>query len=878
MSALTRLVRERCSSWSLVPGALFAIAVSTPARAQCGDEVVLKYLDSGTEAPVLITPRGAPVIGGDFSFRVFEAPPLSTGFLIYSGFDDPVFNPSFGATIWTTTPFFSKSFGTNALGRSGPLFFASVVTDDLCGAQATFQALVMGGSSPSGFAVTNAMRLRVGVVTQSPLAYDALATDGTETPAGPLSLGDMDEDGIRDLVSVSSAASGDNTAWVRPGLASGGFGAEQKTTLASGVSSHLVPYAELADFNGDGHLDLVRKTGTGLAFAFGNGAGGFLGEFTVGLSSNLSRADAADLNNDGHLDVAAAHQGGPESSNKDVSVLLGTNLGFFSFPVSYVAAVTPHLGVGADVGSADLDEDGDLDLVVAIALWGPGPEHSFQSSVLEGAGNGTFGSPVSYADTTAPSSTSNRVVSLELADFDGDTFVDVATTYAVNSRLYARLGNGDLTLGPVAEYVVGGADPYEIAVADLDDDAIVDLLTRNTSTADVSVLLGLGDGTFASGGTFGVFLNSRGLAVDDVDLDGRQDLLATAENQILQVSGNGDGTFAGAPRHIFGRNLVVIADFDGNGANDVVTGTEGPTGLVFHPYPFGPATTVSSLDVFDARAAHVNGDAFIDLVVNQFIGGITVLPGLGDGTFGPKLDAFTGSPFALADFDGDQVLDLAARKTQAGISSIQVAHGNGDGTFAAPVTHTIASSAGNNFAVGDVDGNTTQDLVYEVSVAGPDMISMRPGNGDGTFGAEETLVTNGSSSSAGGPYLVDFGNDGDLDIVVVGLTLMRIFVNDGTGSFALKQTLTAPSSDLAFADMDGDGDMDVVGRSSSFGYLLLWEEPGGLGPATQFPLAVQSHAMAVGDLDRDGMPDLAVADFVVGGFGRLSIRYNQVGE
>ncbi len=885
MFALTRLVREGSSSSSLVAGALLAFALSTPARAQCGDEVVLKYLDSGTTAPALITPRGAPVIGGDFSFRVFEAPPLSMGFLIYSGFDNPVFDPLFDATIWTTTPFFSKSFGTNALGRSGPLFFTSVVTDDLCGAQATFQALVMGGSSPSGFAVTNAMRIRVGSVTRPPLAYPTLETDGTETPSG-LALGDMDEDGIRDLVSFSRP---DSMAWVRPGLAAGGFDVGQKTQLASfSTTFYDVDPIELGDFDGDGHLDFVRKEEGGLAFAYGDGAGGFLGEFVVLLPRPVSQAHAADLNNDGNLDVVSGRVGGGAAADgNQVSVLLGTSSGFFAFPVHYPAVITSKAGVGADARAADLDEDGDLDLVVAIALSQPPlfSDPSYETSVLEGAGNGTFGRPVSYSNATGIGTKLD--VNVALADFDGDTFIDVAMTYEDNRRIYVRLGNGDLTLGPVAEHTVGN-EPHEIAVADIDGDAILDLLTRNSGSNDVSVLLGLGDGSFAPGRAFGVFDLSRGMAVDDVDFDGSQDFLvatlSSLGDRIFHVAGNGDGTFAGAHRYLFGEQFAVMGDFDGDGANDVITGAESAsnlfsTDLFLHRYnangTFGPAEIVSTVDIKKAQALELTGDAFIDLIVLKSTDVISVLPGLGDGTFGPELDAFTptNSFFTLADFDGDQVLDLAANRSDSGID---VALGNGDGTFAAPVTHPITQQV-SHFAVGDVDGNTTQDLVYRVTVGG-ERILMLPGNGNGTFGPEQTLVTSQTDS----PYLVDLGEDGDLDIVfedLVGSTRQIFhYANDGTGTFALAQTVASGNvSEFLFADMDGDGYTDVLARVGDSIDLLLWEEPGVLGPPTGVFLGNAEGSIAIGDLDRDGMPDIAVADDSAA-VGRLSIRFNQVGE
>ena len=116
-----------------------------------------------------------------------------------------------------------------------------------------------------------------------------------------------------------------------------------------------------------------------------------------------------------------------------------------------------------------------------------------------------------------------------------------------------------------------GDNPKSVAIGDLDGDGVLDLVVANKNDNNVSVLMGNGDGTFASDVTYGVGNSPQSVAIDDLDGDGVLDLVVANRfsNDVSVLMGNGDGTFA---THVTygagaGPRSVAIGDLDGDGAD-----------------------------------------------------------------------------------------------------------------------------------------------------------------------------------------------------------------------------------------------------------------------------------------------------------------------
>jgi VCBS repeat protein len=136
-----------------------------------------------------------------------------------------------------------------------------------------------------------------------------------------------------------------------------------------------------------------------------------------------------------------------------------------------------------------------------------------------------------------------------------------------------------------------GGDPAEsVVVADVNGDGRADLLVSNNASSNIGVLLGSGDGTFqavttyCSGGYFAAAGTGGGLAVADVNGDGKPDLLmaSCAANGIDGVVGvllgNGDGTFQSAVTYGSGGSYpvsIAVADVNGDGKPDLAVTSPG---------------------------------------------------------------------------------------------------------------------------------------------------------------------------------------------------------------------------------------------------------------------------------------------------------------
>ena len=185
-------------------------------------------------------------------------------------------------------------------------------------------------------------------------------------------------------------------------------------------------------------------------------------------------------------------------------------------PVNFLVAPEAETGLAPQrVAAGDVNGDGLIDVVTAdIDLQEEGqPGHV---SVLINNGNRTFAAPVRY-----PVGESPRAV--ELGDFNGDGYLDIAVTGSASDIVSVLINNGDGTFRPQRSYPAAhGA--HDIAIADFNGDGALDLAVSGYNDYFVWILLNAGDGTFVPGGMVynGAFCT---VAAGDVNGDGRPDLV-----------------------------------------------------------------------------------------------------------------------------------------------------------------------------------------------------------------------------------------------------------------------------------------------------------------------------------------------------------------
>lgn len=366
-------------------------------------------------------------------------------------------------------------------------------------------------------------------------------------------------------------------------------------------------FVTAVDVNGDGIPDLLVAnsyyTDT-IAVFLGRGDGTFApptafstgGGFPMGIV-------AADLNGDGKLDLVVINQTRCYACSGDglVAVLLGNGNGTFRSPKTYDSG-----GVGPPAGDlgpnpiavVDVNGDGKLDVVVANcapSLSSGCGDGDGAVGVLLGKGDGTFSPVVTYDSGSSPGGTG-----LVAADLNHDGKVDIVVTNGcvygnncVTGGIGVLLGNGDGTFRPSVNYALASSSASGIALADLNGDGNLDVVTGGCGSTNcfglngiVSVLLGKGDGTFgiATGYDSGGPL-ADGISVADVTGDGKLDVIAadTLTPSVAMLPGNGDGTLQ--PPVVFPSGAsycysIAVADLNGDGKLDVMVTSLGDQGTV----------------------------------------------------------------------------------------------------------------------------------------------------------------------------------------------------------------------------------------------------------------------------------------------------------
>jgi len=388
-----------------------------------------------------------------------------------------------------------------------------------------------------------------------------------------------------------------------------------------------------------GHHNLTGAQRWALAFALllalagcgggsSNGGSGQADWFATPILTELGSAPYVvgfgDFNGDGRTDVAFRFAGG------NAYVMLGNGDGTFK-PARSVAGVVKVV----DIAVSDLNSDGKADLALT-ACPAPGcPPGGLSLFIMLGNGDGTFATPVIY-DLPGPMTSAQSVA---IGDFNGDGRADVAVGQS-GPIVSVWLGNGDGTLQAQRDWPADTSGSlvqgYSIAVADVNADGRQDLvafLGSGVSAANISVLLGHGDGAFDPPLLQPTDQIPQLTAIADFNHDGRPDIVINGARLGFQpgpgvleiVPGKGDGTF-GAPIHPYSGGVVgiggyAVGDLDRDGNPDIVMRISdiAPLAILLGKGDgtFLPAQNFApNLDAAPVeRLVDVNGDGRLDLVL-----------------------------------------------------------------------------------------------------------------------------------------------------------------------------------------------------------------------------------------------------------------------
>ena len=541
-----------------------------------------------------------------------------------------------------------------------------------------------------------------------------------------------------------------------------------------------------------------------------------------------------------------------------------------------------HSSQGAAIG--DMDNDGDQDLVVVNNLEYP-----------RYYANGGGGAPYSTGSTFGLNG-DTTVRDVVVGDLNGDGLLDVA--YA-GASVRVFVNNGTATPFSSGQFTAfgggtGGLD-MDMDIGDVDADGDLDIVSARgrTGQASVSVLYrNDGTGNFTESNITSATAVSPGIALGDLDADGDLDIVLARANQQNRIYfNNGSGGWVNGrdvTSDTFNTRAVALADVDNDGDLDILTANFGQKNRAY--LNDGSATSFEGVDIAsdtdDSRrltAVDYDADGDMDVVVANENGDYSKLyanDGSGISYTASNLGTYAGETSAVVagDVDNDGDIDLITANANAQINKLYL-NGGSAAPFASGLTSVVGSDAdtSQDIAVGDLDDDGDLDVVA------------------GNNGATNKLyLNNGTTSPFAGVtganistdvrdtrsiVLADVNRDGKLDVITGNYNQRnRLYLNDGYGDFSSVVGLdigtgSFNTQSLAVADIDGDGDLDVL--EANFGEInYLYLNNGSVTPfASVVSSAISSDThntwdIEAGDLDRDG--DL---DVVVSNAGSQYVRY-----
>jgi hypothetical protein len=866
------------STLDLTSGSRGTSYISTdPTVATVNDEGLISALRDGTVFIIASNEGATAVKRLDVAATTFTTTVTGVAML-------PSGSPAAGASI-STLPF----GGSATADITGGFSISPVVPVGTTNIKAS-ASLTVANKTYSGLSAL--LAITPGGITDAGLLkmvapYEGPIFPGPVYPTGSspysFAIGDLDGDGRPDLVAANFNS---NTVSVLRNLGNGTFAAKVDYATGSGPLA-----VAIVDLDGDGRPDLAVANGSSNSVSvlrnLGNGTFGTKVDYATG--GNPSSVALGDLDGDGRPDLVAAN-----FNSNTVSVLRNLGNGTFAAKVDYATGARPY-----SVAIGDLDSDGSPDLAVANA-------DSATVSVFRNLGNGAFAVKIDYATGTAPQS-------IAIGDLDGDGGPDlVAANYSSNTVSVLRntsLAGGNFSFAAKVDYATGPR-PWSVAIGDLDNDGRPDLAVSNYSGSTVSVLRNSGNGTFAAKTDYAAGPQPRPVAIGDLDGDGRPDLaFANAGsdplygNTLSVLLNLGNGTFADRADSATGPapTSVATGDLDGDGRPDLAVANStdvGRPGTVSVLRNLGNGTFAAKVDYatgsqpLSVAIGDLDADGRSDLVVaNRSSDSVSVMrnTSVGNGTitFAAKVDYATGFwPFTVAvgDFDADGRPDLVVANSGSNTVSVlrNTSLAGGDVSFAAKVDY-VTGFTPVSVAIGDMDADGRPDLVvansYDNTVSVLRNTSLAGGNV--SFASKVDYAVGWAPWSVA---IGDLDNDGRPDLALANLSGGSVSVLRNTSSglgnvtFAAKVDYATGSGPIsvAIADLDVDGRNDLASVNNySYSVTILRNlGDGTLAAYGNYGAGARPRSVAIGDLDGDDKPDLAVAN---SGSNTVSVLRNQSG-
>lgn len=573
---------------------------------------------------------------------------------------------------------------------------------------------------------------------------------------------------------------------------------------------------------------------------------------------------SADIDGDGDMDVLTA-----SSNDNKISWFENNGLQNPSFTAHLITADV----VGARcVYAADLDGDNDMDVIAG----------SIDDNKIEWYEND--GAEMPSFITHVLSTTANGINSICAEDIDNDEDMDIlaATTYNNRITWYENDGAELPTFTPIiiasdAEYI------KSVSTADVDGDNDIDVLSASANDDEISWYENDGaiDPTFTlhvvSNKVYGAFC----VKAADIDKDGDTDIVSASNYDDKITWYENDGTTSPTftkhdiTNEAMGAYSICLADVDGDDDIDVISASSDDNKIAWYENSgaadpsFSPhVLTTNASGARAVFASDINGDSHIDILSASY-GDDKVAWYKNNGNSNPTFsiipivsEAYGADCVYAADIDNDGNMDIVSSSLNDDRVAWYKNNGENPPAFTMNVINNNAYGARSVYTA-DIDGDGDTDILsaalYDDTIAWYE----NDGSAYPSFITHE-IITN--AYGARSVFAADIDDDGDVDVLSASSYDNRImwFENDGSPFpyfYSHIISTTAYTAKAVFAaDMDNDNDMDVLSASAYDDKISWYENDGNTFPTfTEHVITTQAdsaNSLYAIDINGDGFKDV----------------------
>jgi len=650
---------------------------------------------------------------------------------------------------------------------------------------------------------------------------------------------DLDQDGDMDVLGAAAGTSEDISWWENDGSES-----FTKRTISGNYPGANSVFA--LDLDKDGDIDVLStgaaNSGDDVTWWENDGTPSDGGWDEHTIDSDLEEAwyvRAGDIDEDGDIDVVAAGKGIGGTTGK---IKWYINDGSPNDDDWTAVLVDNNIYGAMCVRVVDMDLDGDLDVLGAASEAG---------DLLAWWENDGSPSGASWTQNNIQASY-KEAHSVFAADIDGDGDIDVVGTSGGEGADTDRIdwfendGSQSFTKRTI-DSTYGNA--WGVYVKDLDFDGDLDVLSSASGADDVTWWENDGspsDGGWTEHTIEGNFDGARHVYAEDIDTDGDIDVLAVANigdditwwENTATFSLNPTWTTRSINSAADGAEAVRVADIDGDGDLDVVAGLYGDNQVAWYENDGSPSDggwthhivkDYSGNGIEDVFVADIDDDGDLD-IISADGNGDKILYHINDGTPGNGAwstntvvsgsDADGVLSVHVADIDNDGDLDIIAALFMES-KSIWIEN-DGSPNDGGWTSHDVYTSDSDkepyDVVVGDIDGDGDLDILEADQ---SNKIYWYENDGTPDDGTWSQTKIKGGLTDAHVVAIADMDNDGDLDVISAAYTAGKVswHVNDGSPDGAVWTTYeigtpTKPTS-LFPVDIDYDGDIDIISSAET---------------------------------------------------------------